>query len=70
MDNLVRCPQCGNIIGEIRTIDGREFLFVNGLAVNFMRGACSCGTEFYWSISERMLAELIRRVLSLRENQV
>jgi DNA-directed RNA polymerase subunit RPC12/RpoP len=67
-DTTVRCLQCGNEIGKIITlIDGQERLYIGGLLVNVARGVCvHCGAEFHWSISEKMLAELVRKVIEMR----
>lgn len=67
MTKLVRCQGCGSQIGELRLFEGSEWLVVNGVVVNYMKGACSvCGSEFFWSISERQLANLIKGVLDKR----
>lgn len=65
---IVRCTQCGYEIGKIITLtDGQERLEVGGLLVNVARGVCvHCGAEFHWSISEKMLAELVRKVIEMR----
>lgn len=67
-NTTVRCTQCGNEIGKVITlIDGQERLEVGGLLVNVARGVCAqCGAEFHWSISEKMLAELVRKVIEMR----
>lgn len=50
-----------------KQVEGSEWLVVNGVVVNYMKGACSvCGSEFFWSISERQLANLIKGVLDKR----
>lgn len=72
MDNeraVVKCGSCGAVIGEMFTIEpGQVRLLVGGVLVNVARGVCvSCGAEFHWSISERMLAELIQRLSAMRE---
>jgi predicted Zn-ribbon and HTH transcriptional regulator len=70
-ENVVKCSQCGHVVGKIIQIDDKEFLDVNGMTVTVMRAACQkCGEEFHWSISERLLSELLKRVLELRQNQV
>lgn len=62
-DEIVRCQKCGREIGKVKRITGKDFLVFNGVAVNHMRGVClSCNTEFYWSFSERLLAELLRHI--------
>ena len=64
---IVCCQKCQTEIGRIGKIGDHECLIIGGIAINFIRGACtSCGAEFYWSISERALAELIRRLQELR----
>ncbi|RJR09980.1 hypothetical protein C4588_04125 [Candidatus Parcubacteria bacterium] len=65
--SVIVCSKCSREIGQVDQIDGKEYLIINGLAVNVLRGVCIyCGAEFHWSISERMLAELIQRVMQLR----
>lgn len=62
-ESIVRCQKCGQEIGKIVKILDREFLEINGILVNHMRGVCSrCYTEFYWSFSERILADLLKRL--------
>jgi len=64
----IKC-NCGELIGVIVEVEGQERLMVGNLILNVARGVCaSCGTEFHWSISERMLAELIQHVIQMREN--
>jgi len=69
-NGTVRCITCGNEIGKVIVlIDGQERLEVGGLFVNVARGVCTrCGTEFHWSISDKMLSELIRRIIEMRRN--
>ena len=58
------CPKCGLTHGEVREIEGHESLIIGQLAINNLRGVClNCGYEFYWSLSERALARLIKRAL-------
>jgi hypothetical protein len=64
----VICPECGTEIGFMVKINSQEWLNVNGIAVRAMHGVClSCGAPFHWSVSERMLAELISKVLAMRQ---
>jgi len=70
--NVVTCVNCNTFIGTIVVIaDGQERLLLGGALVNVARGVCAtCGTEFHWSLSDRMLAELVQRVIKMRENIV
>lgn len=65
----IRCNQCGIEIGDVVNVDGnnQERLKIGNIYVNVARGVCAgCGSEFHWSISERMLAELVQRVIEMR----
>lgn len=67
--NAVKCPVCGAWIGSISSIEGQDRLRIGNIYVNVARGVCAdCGNEFHWSISERMLAELIQHVIQMRRN--
>ncbi len=60
---IIECQKCGREVGRIVEIDGMDWLNVNGIAVNYMKGVCiDCGQEFHWSLSERQLARLIKSV--------
>ena len=66
--NEVRCAVCGKAIGRVVEVaPGVVRLQIGSLYINVARGVCVCGAEFHWSISERMLAELIRYVMQLRK---
>lgn len=68
--NVVKCPVCGTWIGSIISIEGQDRLRIGSIYVNVARGVCAgCGSEFHWSISERMLAELIRHVIEIRNGK-
>ncbi|NMC54986.1 MAG: hypothetical protein GYA48_15270 [Chloroflexi bacterium] len=65
----IYCPKCQRVVGDVVIIENREWLKVNGIAVNVMRGVClECGAEFHWSISERMLSQLVEHVIKLRDS--
>ena len=72
MEQIITCSVCGAEIGKVKQIaDDQERLQIGNLFLNVGRGVCShCGTEFHWSLSERMLAELIKRVLENRSSRV
>lgn len=64
---IVMCTTCGEWIGALVDVDGQEWLHVGGITVRAMHGVCSyCGAPFHWTVAERMLAELTRRVLEAR----
>lgn len=59
----VYCSQCARPVGVIIQIQDREWLQVGDLIVRTVHGICAaCGSEFHWSVSDRMLAELIRKI--------
>lgn len=62
MNVQIRCKRCHRLIGELVEVDGQEWLSVNSVLITVMRGSCTCGEEFHWSISEQQLARLIERV--------
>ena len=67
-NKTVRCPKCGTYIGQMVTREGVELLLINSVLTNVLRGVCvDCGTEIHWSISERALATLIRKVKDNRK---
>ncbi len=59
---------CSNVdcenkqIAEIVTVDGLQFLLLNGVIVRSMHGVCECGREFHFYTQDRALAGLFRRV--------
>lgn len=69
--DVISCPGCGKQVGQVVAIDSLPWLSVNGIAVRSMHGVClSCGEEFHWSTNERMLAELIAKVLNHRNKML
>ena len=64
---IIKC-KCGNEIGrEVEVADGIIRLQMGGVVVQSAHGACvQCGREFHWSMSEKLLEQLIQRVLELR----
>lgn len=63
----VFCATCANRVGSIVIIQDQEWFRTGGLVVRTLHGVCGvCGSEFHWSASDRMLSELIRKVLELR----
>ena len=66
----VKCTKCSAEIGEIVSMDGSEWLKVGRLVVRNIHGACECGEVFRWTASDRMLSELVTRVLEMRKNGV
>ena len=63
---LVTC-ECGNEVGHVGFVEGKEVLFVNGVMVRALHGACQCGRPFHFSTGDRMMAELLRLVQNLRQ---
>ncbi len=61
----VKC-KCNALIGYVEIIEGLEWLKMNGVIVRIMHGVCSsCGEEFHWSTSDRILERLIKRVVGI-----
>jgi DNA-directed RNA polymerase subunit RPC12/RpoP len=57
---IVECQKCGKEIGTMQTLNGKEMLVVNDIAVTYMRGACiRCGKEFHWDIGTRGLSAML-----------
>ncbi len=64
----VTCKKCGAMIGHLEDVSGQQWLKVNGVIVRSMHGVCAlCGDEFHWSLSDRMLSELVNRVMEMRK---
>lgn len=61
--NVVRCHNCGRVIGRVKNFRNRkDLLEIDGILFSIVRGVCIyCGTEFHWSISEQTLTKLIRQ---------
>lgn len=65
----VCCRKCGTQIGVYVDLDGMKWLLVGGMILRNAMGVCgACGEPWYWSVGDRMLAELVQRVLALRES--
>ena len=64
---IVKC-KCGNEIGrEVEVAEGIVRLQMGGVVVQSVHGACAqCGREFHWSLSEKLLAQLIQHILEMQ----
>lgn len=63
----VHCPSqdCHAIIGEAININGLVMLRVGTLLIRDAQGVCmQCGRVFYWSVSNRILARIVREELT------
>lgn len=61
----VSCPGCGQVVGEVIPIAGAEMLLVNGILVRSLHGVClKCGCDFHWSLSDRLLVNLLKDLRS------
>lgn len=52
------CQGCGQEIGDLI----EQFLVIGGLHVRSLHAVHVCGEVIHWSISDRMLADLVRRM--------
>jgi len=62
----VRCPNelCQAEIGEAVNVDGLVMLHVGALLIRDAQGVCmQCGRVFYWSISNKIIARVIREAM-------
>jgi hypothetical protein len=58
---------CESQVGSIVVIQEQEWFRTGGLIVRTLHGVCrACGSEFHWSASDKLLSELIRKVMELR----
>ena len=72
-DRKINCNQCGRVIGQVVEVDGQEWLQVgseeSGVIARSCHGVCaSCGAIFNWHIADRMLSELVQKVLQMRKS--
>lgn len=66
----ISCPRCAQQVGRLIQIGDMEWLATGGVAVRTLHGVCTaCGHEFHWSVSDRMLAELVQAVLAERKRR-
>jgi hypothetical protein len=54
------CKHCGHLIGELRDINGMDYLVINGVLVSYMRGLCICGKPVSYAISDQVLEKLLK----------
>jgi hypothetical protein len=62
----IKCPNpdCLAAIGEAVNIDGLVMLRVGALLIRDAQGVCmQCGRVFYWSVSNKVIAHVIRLAL-------
>jgi len=62
----VKCPNpdCHAEIGQAVDIDGLVMLRVGALLIRDAQGICmQCGHVFYWSVSNKIIARVIRLAL-------
>jgi len=65
----VRCSRCGGEIGRYETgPDGRAWLRLigSGILIKDMNAVCDCGTAWNFHASDKMLEDLLNRVLESR----
>lgn len=64
----VKCPCCGQVLGEIVVIDGLPLLRMGHGLCRAWYGSCSrCGESVSWSLSSIALKRLIEKVLQSGE---
>ncbi len=60
----IKCPNCGSVLGHSVIIKDTEWLQMGGGIAREWHGVCAqCGKEVHWSVSDRLLESLIRRVV-------
>lgn len=68
MPASLMCQKCNSLIGDFVTVNesGKTSLValrIGGVAARTVHGVClSCGAEFHWSTSDRLLAALLRQM--------
>lgn len=61
MPDEVKCPSCGQVIGQVVTLDDIKVLQVGGALCRFVHGVCSqCGEEIHWSMADIALSRLLK----------
>lgn len=61
MSETVKCPRCGQVLGETVELEGVTLLHVGGIVTRFVHGVCvRCGEAVHWSIADEALARLLR----------
>ncbi len=66
---IITCVQCNAALGYVvKRPDGLEYLEISGVYLLAAHGVCkACGCEFHWSVSNLKFAQLIQKLLELRE---
>lgn len=60
----VECPDCKAEIGQCVNVEGMYFLRVGVLLIRDTQGICmSCGRVFYWSISQKVIAQVVKAAM-------
>jgi len=60
----VECPDCHAPIGQSVNVDGMMFLRVGVLLIRDTQAICmSCGRMFYWSISNKVIAQIVKAAM-------
>jgi hypothetical protein len=58
------CMNCKGEIGELVSIENIELVRIRGVILRYAHGFCiECGTEFHWSVSDRMLQRMLERLV-------
>ena len=56
------CSKCSMEVGELVVLENVELVRIRGVILRYAHGFCiECGTEFHWSVSDRMLKRIIER---------
>ena len=69
MSDTFECPRCHTVLGPYVDIKGQEWLSLgNKIIVRNVFGVCAnCGEQIHYSVGDRMLSELVTRVLEERK---
>lgn len=60
----ITCTNCGTVLGYFILVEDVEFLQAGGILAREIHGVCAqCGKEIHWSVLDRKLELLLKRVL-------
>ena len=68
-DPAVYCQHCGALIGWYVQVEKQVWLQIGMIKTRVLHGQCTCGAQFHYCASDKMLEALIERTLRNRELQ-
>jgi hypothetical protein len=60
--NKIVCPNCFKEIGQTVDINGLVMLDIGPVLVRELQATCRCGRTIYWSMSNQLIAQAIRKL--------